>query len=129
MVEAEEKVEVDGEKLVILHPPHLTASGGPAPGIHMEVERQGPAVFDPAGPEGDEEDVASDLIMLNVRPEGAGGKSEGKGEGEVRVLGLCWSGGRVDIGIEVQRVQGRWTGSNKLKVSLYTAFPGRSSQV
>lgn len=112
--EKKEEEEVNGDQLVQLHPPHLTKSGGPAPGLHMELERQGPAVFDPAGPEGDEEDVASDLMVVAV---GAGGDGKEKGKEGVRVVGVCWSAGRVDVGIEVGKVQGRWAGSGRSKVS------------
>jgi nucleoporin NUP82 len=112
--EVEKGPEVDREQLVRLHPPHLTASGGPAPGVHMEVERQGPAVFDPAPPEGDEDDVASDLILVGVVPSGTGQKGA---VGVVRVLGVCWSSGRVDIGVETAPVMGRWVGSSVSRVS------------
>jgi hypothetical protein len=80
----------------------------------MELERQGPAVFDPAGIEGDEEDVASDVMVVAVSAEGEG---TAKGKEGVRVVGMCWSAGRVDIGIEAGKVQGRWAGSGRSKVS------------
>lgn len=115
-VESVQEIEVDGDQIIRLHPPHLTLSGGPAPGLHMEIERQGPATFDPAPPEGDDEDIASDLVLVSVETAvGVKGK-EGR-HGEVRILAVCWRGGRVDIGVEVDRAQGRWVGSSGTKVS------------
>lgn len=105
----QETTKMDGNQLVKLHPPHLTAAGGPAPGIHREVEIQGPAIFEPA-PEEDEEDMASDLVPLTVLG------TEGPG-GNVRFMGICWSSGRMDVGTEIERVQGRWADERSLKVS------------
>lgn len=105
MAVKQETQEVDGDQLVRLHPPNLSMSGGPAPGDHREVERQGPAIFDPAPMEGDEEDIASDLILLSVNVEVA---KEGKSRSDVRMLAICWASGRVDLGVDTQKVKGKW---------------------
>lgn len=88
------------EEVVRLHPPHLTPSGGPAPGTHRAIVRQGPVVLDPAPQEAgvalEDEDRALDLVLL-------------KGdEGEV-VYGIAWNGGRIDLGIMVDVPVPRWS--------------------
>ena len=41
------------DRVVRLHPPHLTEGGGPAPGQHMVVKKVGPVMMDPAAEEGE----------------------------------------------------------------------------
>ena len=94
------------EEVVRLHPPHLTPSGGPAPGTHRAVVRQGPVVLDPAPQESgaalEDEDQAMDLVLLQGD------------EGEV-VHGIAWSGGRVDLGIMVDPPMPRWSSTRVSK--------------
>ena len=88
------------EGLIKLHPPHLTINGGPAPGLHRPLLRQGPVLLDPApeeaGADMEEEDRATDLLVL-----------EAGDEGEL-VIGVCWAGGRVDLGMMVDTSDPRW---------------------
>lgn len=96
------------EGVVRIHPPHLTERGGPAPGIHRSIMRQGPVLLDPApldvsNGEEDEDQVASDLyIFASVLNEGEQG---------VTVVAIAWSGGRVDLGIQVNKPEPRWISS------------------
>jgi nucleoporin NUP82 len=90
---------VSMKKGVRLFPPHLTPSGGPAPGKHSPICRQGPITFSPApkvtyGPLG-EEDVASDMVMILTE------------EGEA-VMGIAWAGGRVDVGVLIDMPTPKW---------------------
>ncbi|WWD20148.1 hypothetical protein CI109_104624 [Kwoniella shandongensis] len=105
--------------MVKVHPPHLTEAGGPAPGAHRALLRQGPAVFNP-GPqevgnfddENDEDEeldqVASDLFVSEVVA--ADGEGEGSKEKET-IIAIAWSGGRIDIGLEVEKPEPRWNSS------------------
>lgn len=95
---------------VRVHPPHLTASGGPAPGMHRPIMRQGPMLFDPAPQEvgnGDDagEQSATDIMILHA----AGDVGEGEKDGpRVNVLAIAWSGGRVDLGVDADTSEPRW---------------------
>jgi nucleoporin NUP82 len=104
-----ETKQPEWEGTVKLHPPHLTASGGPAPGIHRSLLRQGPVVFLPApsgkeDEEDDDDDVASDLLVWSPR-------GEDEEEVGVGVMAIAWSSGRVDLGLETEPVEPRWVGS------------------
>jgi nucleoporin NUP82 len=84
---------------VRLFPPHLTPSGGPAPGKHSPICRQGPVTFSPApkvtyGPLG-EEDVASDMVIILT-------------EAGEAVMGIAWAGGRVDVGMLIDMPTPKW---------------------
>lgn len=121
-VQEQEDREVP-DRIVKVHPPHLTEEGGPAPGEHRTVHRQGPAKINPAPEEVEEEITATDLVLLNI-PEkgtvgvgasgardagqvGGGGTADEPEEGAL-VLAMIWSNGRVDFGIEVEAVKGSW---------------------
>lgn len=89
------KVEGTQGELVKLHPPHLTETGGPAPGLHRSVMLQGPVIFSPGPQEvgaAEDEDAASDLVMIKD------------------MLAIAWSGGRVDLAVR-RRVDPRWLSS------------------
>ena len=71
--------------------------------------------LDPPPPEGDEEDIASDLLIFRA--------SDGEapaGQGEVFVA-LAWTSGRVDLGIEVDRPEMRWTSARVCRKALATS--------
>ena len=98
--------------LVRLHPPHLSKSGGPAPGVHRPLLRRGPIIFSP-GPqvenetEDDEEDeAASDLLMM-----------ENESSGSV-IFAIAWSTGRVDIGLVADPPLPRWNSSKVLATDI-----------
>lgn len=93
---------------VTLHPPHLSPSGGPALGAHRSLLRQGPVTFEPAPPEGDEEDVASDIVRLSLRP-GTGKPGSNRSVG---AMAIAWSSGRVDLCLEVGDFEPRWISSH-----------------
>lgn len=97
----------NSDDTLTLHPPHLSPSGGPAPGAHRSLLRQGPVTFEPAPPEGDEEDVASDIIRLSL------GKDTGKSGSNrsVGAMAIAWSSGRVDLCLEVDDFEPRWISS------------------
>lgn len=93
---------------VRVHPPHLTARGGPAPGMHRPLLRQGPLLIDPAPQEvGNsvlvDEQSATDIIVLRVGAEGDAETDE-----KVNVIATAWSGGRVDLCIEQDVPEPRW---------------------
>nr|XP_019043367.1 hypothetical protein I302_07943 [Kwoniella bestiolae CBS 10118]OCF22297.1 hypothetical protein I302_07943 [Kwoniella bestiolae CBS 10118] len=99
------------EGTVRVHPPHLTESGGPAPGAHRALLRQGPLVYSPAPQDignGDEDDeqAATDLYISHIPPS----EEEENGETET-IIAIAWSGGRVDIGLEVEKPVPRWLSS------------------
>jgi nucleoporin NUP82 len=87
-----------------IHPPHLTEAAGPATGVHRPLARQGPITFKPGPEEGDDEDdpVACDLVIMAI-PVG-----DESNRDEVNVIGLAWSDGRVDVGLDVDKVQPQW---------------------
>ncbi|WVR08211.1 hypothetical protein IAU60_005258 [Kwoniella sp. DSM 27419] len=96
-----------------VHPPHLTESGGPAPGAHRAMLRQGPIVFSPGPQEvghgdGDEDPAATDLYVSALRSQDD--KEEANGLDET-VIAIAWSNGRVDIGLEVEKPEPRWISS------------------
>nr|XP_019009175.1 uncharacterized protein I206_05821 [Kwoniella pini CBS 10737]OCF47956.1 hypothetical protein I206_05821 [Kwoniella pini CBS 10737] len=82
----------------------------------LALLRQGPAVYSPApqdignGDE-DEEQAATDLLVSHVTP-----SEEYTGEGEI-VIAIAWSGGRVDIGLEVDKPEPRWLSSRDPTIS------------
>ncbi|CAK9780672.1 hypothetical protein CC85DRAFT_287955 [Cutaneotrichosporon oleaginosum] len=95
---------------VRVHPPHLTAAGGPAPGAHRPLARQGPLLFNPAPQEvGNGDDVdeqsATDLTILHAFGNVPEGQDPGLG---INVLAIAWSSGRVDLGIEPDGSEPRW---------------------
>ncbi|WVQ96138.1 hypothetical protein IAU59_003240 [Kwoniella sp. CBS 9459] len=103
------------EGTVRVHPPHLTEAGGPAPGAHRAMLRQGPVVFSP-GPQDagngdeDEEQMASDLYLSEIGLSGDEAESSVKSEKQT-IIGIAWAGGRVDVGLEVDRPEPRWYSS------------------
>jgi nucleoporin NUP82 len=95
LVRQVKKVEGKQGEVVRLHPPHLTETGGPAPGLHRSVMLQGPVIFSPGSQEvgaADDEDAASDLAMVED------------------MLAIAWSGGRVDLGVR-RTIEPRWISS------------------
>jgi hypothetical protein len=101
----------------------LTEEGGPAPGEHLAVQRQGPAKINPAPEEVEDEITATDLVLLNIPEKGAvgpgasGARDRGQVEGGgatdepeegALVLAMVWSNGRLDFGLEVEAVKGSW---------------------
>lgn len=106
------------ERTVALHPPHLTEAGGPASGSHRQVLRQGPMALDPSPSEADDEDMASDIYVFRAED----GESS-DADGEVFV-GVAWTSGRVDLGIEVDRPQMRWVSARVSLLSLCTTAAG-----
>ncbi|WVQ84377.1 hypothetical protein IAT38_006529 [Cryptococcus sp. DSM 104549] len=103
------------EGTVRVHPPHLTESGGPAPGTHRPLLRQGPVVFSP-GPQEvangdedlDEDQAATDLLLEVVEVEQEGEDEKAKGKIRETMVMIAWSGGRVDIGLEEEKPEPRW---------------------
>lgn len=99
------------EGMVRLYPPHLTETGGPAHGVHRAVMRQGPMVCNP-GPQDvgvgaeEEKQVGSDLMVFSAGRE-SGQVDQVRGE-DVAFLAIAWSGGRVDIGLQVEKPEPRW---------------------
>ena len=103
------------EGMVRVHPPHLTDTGGPAPGLHRSLTRQGPAAYSPPPQEigvgaDEEEQVASDLFIFSA----PGGKETAE---ELSILVIAWSGGRVDIGIATEAPEPRWISSRVSELS------------
>lgn len=101
---------------VHVHPPHLTASGGPAPGIHRPLMRQGPILFDPAPQEvgnGDDvdEQCATDLVIMHATGDvgdASGEEREDDSGPRVNVVAIAWSSGRVDLGVDTEGSEPRW---------------------
>ncbi|OCF37125.1 hypothetical protein I316_01031 [Kwoniella heveanensis BCC8398] len=82
---------------------------------HRALLRQGPVVFSP-GPQDvgngdeDEEQVATDLYLSEDGPSDE--EAEGSTASEKqRIVAIAWSGGRVDIGLEVEKSEPRWLSS------------------
>ncbi|WWC95514.1 hypothetical protein V866_002379 [Kwoniella sp. B9012] len=101
------------EGTVRVHPPHLTESGGPASGAHRALLRQGPLVYSPAPQDignGDEDDeqAATDLYISQIR---SSGDDEEGGRSDETIIAIAWSGGRVDMGLEVEKPEPRWFSS------------------
>ncbi|WWD04287.1 hypothetical protein V865_002356 [Kwoniella europaea PYCC6329] len=101
------------EGTVRVHPPHLTESGGPAPGAHRALLRQGPLVYSLAPQDignGDEDDeqAATDLYISQIQ---SSGEDEEGGGSDETIIAIAWSGGRVDIGLEVEKPEPRWFSS------------------
>lgn len=99
--------KTDAASTVRLHPPHLTVNGGPAPGLHRPLLRQGPVLLDPAPEEAEDEDRATDFLLL-------------ENDGEV-VYAICWTGGRVDLGMMIDTPNPRWV-STKVCIPDYCAY-------
>ncbi|KAL1408218.1 hypothetical protein Q8F55_005024 [Vanrija albida] len=100
-----------GPGMVRVHPPHLTESGGPAPGVHRPLVRQGPLLFDPSAQEvgngdGVDEQSATDLIVLR-----ASGDNEDESGPRLNVMAIAWSAGRVDLGVAIETPEPRWVTS------------------
>lgn len=94
---SDDKNEVEEGK-VRLRPPHLTTSGGPAPGRHAPLARRGPIAYDPAPEEigaDIDEDIASDICLFDAG-------------GEQVVMAVAWAGGRVDLGVLVDSPVPKW---------------------
>ena len=107
---------------VRVHPPHLTKSGGPAPGTHRPLLRQGPMVVSVAPPEDDDDAIASDVSILLA---GQGDEDDieaelGGGSAPVEpALVIAWSSGRTDLAYESETPEGRWI-SSKVSAGLHT---------
>ncbi|WRT69531.1 uncharacterized protein IL334_006518 [Kwoniella shivajii] len=76
----------------------------------LALLRQGPMLYSPApqdirNGEEDEEQAATDLFLSQ-----SGSEQGGNGEKET-CIAVTWSGGRVDIGLEVERPEPRWFSS------------------
>jgi nucleoporin NUP82 len=104
--------EEAGEKadIVKLHPPHLTATGGPAPGVHRALVRQGPVIFSPGPQEADDEDeeiYASDIVILSSSTRDDDGE-EGSTSEDVKAMSIVWSSGRVDTGLLMDAAEPVW---------------------
>lgn len=100
-----------GPGMVRVHPPHLTESGSPAPGVHRPLVRQGPVVFNPSpqdvgNGDGVDEQSATDLIVLR-----ASGDNEDDNGPRVNVIAIAWSAGRVDLGVAIDTPEPRWVTS------------------
>ncbi|WWC92973.1 uncharacterized protein L201_007936 [Kwoniella dendrophila CBS 6074] len=107
------------EGTVRIHPPHLTESGGPASGAHRTLLRQGPLLYSPAPQDignGDEdaEQAATDLLVYEAST------SENQKSEKETIFAIAWSGGRVDIGIEVEKPEPRWMSSRDPSTSTLT---------
>lgn len=94
-----------------IHPPHLTATGGPATGMHRPLMRQGPLLIDPAPQEvGNgvdiDEQVATDITVIRAAEDGTADDGD-----LVNVVAVAWSGGRVDLSIEEDAPEPRWMSS------------------
>lgn len=104
---------------VRVHPPHLTATGGPASVSHKALLRQGPLLYRPGPDEQDdaEDNVASDIISLCV-PRQAGDELHGVEEGQpmVNVTAIGWSNGRVDVGLP-DILEPAWVGDEVSEIS------------
>lgn len=117
---AKTKKEVEEvDRPILVHPPHLSPSGGPATGIHAPLERQGPIIFDPAPEEGEDEEAATDMVLLSVPASTAGQEGSESAQGRanaehLRVLSVVWGNGRVDVGLDVEGTKGRWFGQVRL---------------
>ncbi|OCF77935.1 hypothetical protein I204_01939 [Kwoniella mangroviensis CBS 8886] len=75
--------------------------------------RQGPLVYSPAPQDignGDEDDeqAATDLYISQIQ---SSGEEIEEGEEVDTIIAIAWSGGRVDIGLEVERPEPRWLSS------------------
>ncbi|CED82201.1 Nucleoporin Nup88 [Phaffia rhodozyma] len=78
---------------------------------------QGPFLFDPPPKEIDDEEgeedltgSATDLFMVGLGEDGTAEEEIGK-KGEVLgVLGIVWKDGRVDVCLEVEKMEGVWSG-------------------
>ncbi|RXK35413.1 hypothetical protein M231_07317 [Tremella mesenterica] len=94
---------------VVVRPPHLSESGGPAPGIHRPILRQGPIVFTPRPRDGDEfdEDIALDLAFILPAP----GDDEKKAVNDFQVIVVGWASGTLDVGVLLNRPEPRWVSS------------------
>ncbi|KAK4686952.1 nucleoporin NUP82, partial [Tremellales sp. Uapishka_1] len=94
------EMEMEIEKKVLIRPPHLTEAGEPVPGLQKTLLRQGPIIFEPSPDEitnedEDEEQVAVDLVLFQPLD-------------DTVVLSIAWSGGRVDLGLVVEKPEPRW---------------------
>lgn len=104
----------DKVDMVKLHPPHLTATGGPAPGVHRALVRQGPVIFSPGPQEADddyEESYASDIAIMRSSTRDEGGEDGSSGE-DVKAVGIVWSSGRIDIGLLIDAAEPVWVEDN-----------------
>ena len=94
---------------VLVHPPHLTEHGGPAPGVHHAVLRQGPLALSAGVREADDfdpEDAATDLGFFVLHNDATDDLADD--EGEVSLLAVAWASGSLDIGVEVDIPEPRW---------------------
>ncbi|KAL7409546.1 hypothetical protein BDY24DRAFT_366825 [Mrakia frigida] len=103
----------DSSEPVLVHPP--TSAGSRKPLV------QGPFLFQPAPRELDGDDVprATDIFLLgagggvrgsrNDEEEEGGGDKVGR-KSEMTVLGLVFEDGKVDLCLEVEKMEGLWVG-------------------
>lgn len=120
---------------VRVHPPHLTASGDPAPGMHRPLMRQGPLLIDPAPQEvGNgvdvDEQTATDIAVIRATVESD--KSDTDTQDSINIVAIAWSAGRVDLCLEQDAPEPRWITSRDpasvqvvlpLVESVLAAFP------
>lgn len=82
------------------------SSGSPRP-----VAAQGPFLFDPAPREFDGGDHglserATDLVLVSMAPKD---REETDESDDLGVLAIVWKDGRVDVCLEVEKLEGVWT--------------------
>jgi nucleoporin NUP82 len=97
-----------------LHPPHLTSTGGPAPGVHRALVRQGPVVFSPGPEETDddtEESYASGIAITSSSTRDDDDEEHSSGE-SIKAMCIAWSSGRVDIGHLMTASEPVWVEDN-----------------
>ena len=104
----------DSSEPVLVHPP--TSAGSRKPLV------QGPFLFQPAPRELDGDDIprATDIFLLGGGGGARGLRNEEEGEeggedkvgrkSEMTVLGLVFEDGKVDLCLEVEKMEGLWVG-------------------
>lgn len=112
----------DSAEPVLVHPPTFVGAAGA--GRERKPLVQGPFLFQPAPRELEDEEVglrATDIFLVDGRNgEGEGGQDdEESGEkegvssprlGQVGILGIVFADGRVDICLEVEKLEALWVG-------------------
>jgi nucleoporin NUP82 len=110
----------DSSEPVLVHPPKLMGGGR-----KREPLVQGPFLFQPAPRELEEEEVeggedveeigirATDIFLVDGKSSSTGEEMEGeekKAKGEVGVVGIVFADGRVDLCLEVEKLEALWVG-------------------
>lgn len=102
------------ESFVQLHPPHLTATGGPAPGMHKSLSRQGPVIYSPGpseSPDDSEEDAANDISVLVMPRHQADALQDEASSSTISGFAIAWSSGRMDVGLMARAPEPAWAES------------------